>query len=337
MEKKPLTIPTTESVKNSIPSYERIDYNLRPAKAIERKMLCEAFRRLLNFSDLLEYRYVGFSSIFFSDFSLIHKSLGLTDLISIEKEEKDKVRFRFNRPYKCIRLRFGYSNDVLPTISWAKKIILWLDYDYKLDESMLTDIGTFISRAQTGSLILLTMDVTPDNLPDKEAKKNRYEQLTERISKAKIPIDVEEKDLDKENYPRVCYNIINNEIDEVLGKRNGGLENKFKLTYKQLFNFIYKDGSSPMLSIGGIIYSNNDKDKIKKCNFERLEFIKSEKYKYEPYKINVPKLTFREMRYLDKILPSSKGEKLRFLSKEMKDDYSKIYRFFPNFVEAEIH
>ena len=110
--------------------YERIDYNLRPAKSIERKMLCEAFRRLLSFSDLTEYRYVGFGSTFFSDFSLIHKSLGLTDLISIEKEEKDKRRFRFNRPYKCIKLCFGNANDVLPNLSWAKKIILWLDYDY---------------------------------------------------------------------------------------------------------------------------------------------------------------------------------------------------------------
>lgn len=318
-------------------SYERIDYNLRPAKSVERKMLCEAFRRLLNFSDLTEYKYVGFGSTFFSDFSLIHKSLGLTDLLSIEKEEKDKERFRFNRPYKCVRLRFGDANDVLPTISWAKKIILWLDYDYKLDESMLTDIGTFISRAQTGSVILLTMDVAPDNLPDKEGEKNRYEQLTERINKAKIPIDVEEKHLDKENCPKVCYNIVNNEIDEVLAKRNWGLENKFKLTYKQLFNFIYKDGSSPMLTIGGIIYSNNDKDKIKKCHFERLDFIKTEKNKYEPYKINVPKLTFREMRYLDKKLPSSKRVNLRFISKKIMKDYSKIYRYFPNFVEAEIH
>jgi len=318
-------------------SYERIDYNLRPAKSIERKMLCEAFRRLLSFSDLTEYRYVGFSSVFFSDSSLIHKSLGLTDLISIEKEEKDKGRFRFNRPYKCIRLRFGDANDVLPTISWAKKIILWLDYDYKFNESMLTDIGTFISRAQTGSVILLTMDVTSDNLQREKRDKSRYEQLTERINKAKIPIDVEEKDLDNVNYPRVCYNIVNNDIEEILARRNGGLENKYKLVYKQLFNFIYKDGSSPMLSIGGIIYSNNDKDKINKCNFERLEFIKSEKDKYEPYKISVPKLTFREMRYLDKILPSGKRENLRFLSKEMIEDYSKIYRFFPNFVEAEIH
>ena len=224
-------------------SYDRINYNLRPAKTIERKMLCEAFRKLLNFSDLTKYRYVGFGSTFFTDFSLIHKSLGLNDLISIEKEIKDKNRFRFNCPYKCIRLLFGDANDVLPTIGWAKKIILWLDYDYSLRESMITDVGTFISRAQTGSIILLTMDVSPDKLPNKHDEKTRYEQLEDRINKSKIPIDVEEKDLDKENYPRVCYNIVNNEIDQVLARRNWGLGKKYKLKYKQLFNFLYKDGS----------------------------------------------------------------------------------------------
>jgi hypothetical protein len=324
-------------------SYERLYYYLRPAKSIERKMLCEALRRLLIFSDLTEYRYVGFGSTFFSDFMLIHKSLGINDLISIEKEEEDRRRFIFNRPYKCIKLRFGEANDVLPTIRWTKKIILWLDYDYSLRESMLTDIGTFISRAQTGSVILLTMDVTPDNLPEKKGEKNRYEQLTERISKAKIPIDVKEKDLDPKNYPRVCHEIVNNEIDEILAKRNGGLENKFKLIYKQLFNFIYKDGSSPMLSIGGILYSDKDKPKIDGCNFNRLNFIRCNKDIYEPYKIDVPILTFREMRYLDKILPYENisgiknKERLTFLKTKMVEDYSKIYRYFPNFVEAEMH
>lgn len=261
-------------------------------------------------------------------------------MISIEKEEKDKERFEFNCPYKCIKLHFGDANDILPTINWAKKVILWLDYDYKIEESMLTDIGTFISRAQTGSIILLTIDVKPDESIEQNGKKSRYEQLTERITKTKIPIDVEEKDLDAKNYPRVCYNIVNNEIDEILSKRNGGLENK--LIYKQLFNFYYQD-SSPMLSIGGILYAENDEKKIEKCQFHKIDFIRCEKDKYEPYKIDVPNLTFRERRYLDKMMPSKNISKLKkkakpkFLTKKMVEDYSRVYRYVPNFVEAEIH
>lgn len=322
-------------------SYERLYYYLRPAKTIERKMLCEALRRLLVSHDLAEYRYVGFGSTFFSDFMLIHKSLGMNDMISIEREEEDKSRFIFNCPYKCIKLRFGEANDVLPKINWSKKIILWLDYDNKLNESMLTDIGTFCSRAKAGSVILVTIDISPDELQTQEESKTRYEQLSDRINRRKIPIDVEEKDLDAKNYPGICYNIVNNEIDEILATRNGGL--KDKLLYKQLFNFYYRDGSSPMLSFGGILYSEKDKIKINEYKFSRLKFLRCDRSIYDPYKIDVPVLTFREMRYLDKILPVKKmseikkKDRLKFLKIKMVEDYSKIYRYFPNFVEAETH
>jgi hypothetical protein len=303
-------------------------------------MLCEAFRKLLNFADLSKYRYVGFGSTFFTDFSFIHKSLGLKDLVSIEKEREDKSRFRFNCPYKCIRLIFGDATDVLPNLSWSKKIILWLDYDYKIEESMFTDIGIFISRAQSGSLLLLTMDATPDDLPNSPEDKSRYAQLLERVGSIKMPLGISENDLVPKNYPRTCYKIINNEIDESLSKRNGGLENK--LIYKQLFNFLYRD-SAPMLTIGGIIYSTSDEEKINKCNFEGLEFVKSKRHIFDPYRIIVPNLTFREMRYLDKWLPYDrfrgidKKANIRFLSSHLIDDYSRIYRYFPNFVEAEMH
>ncbi len=141
-------------------SYKEINYNLRPAKSVERKMLCEALRRLEIFSDLAEYRYVGFGATFFTDFLLIHKSLALNDLISIEEIKEDKERFKFNCPYGCVKLCFGDANDVLPKISWTKKLILWLDYDEPLKNNMLTDIGTFISRALAGSIILLTINIT---------------------------------------------------------------------------------------------------------------------------------------------------------------------------------
>jgi len=52
-----------------------------------------------------------------------------------------------------------------------------------------------------------------------------------------------------------------------------------------------------MLTIGGIIYTARDEDKIKQCHFEGLEFIKNRRNVFAPYRINVPNLTFREMRY----------------------------------------
>lgn len=320
-------------------SYDRINYTLRPAKSIERKMLCEAFRKLSYIAEPNEYKYIGFGSPFFSDFTLVHKTLGIHDMVSIEKEVEDKNRFKFNRPFKCIELLFGNSNDILPQFRWIKKTILWLDYDYKLDNSMLTDVGTFMANAKSGSIILLTMDVTAYELATHENKKmNRIVQFKEKLDKNKIPIGVSEGDMDQLNYPKVCFRIINNEIQEDLLNRNGGLIDK--LCYKQLFNFYYKDGSSPMLTIGGIIYQESDKDKINKCSFDKLGFTSCNNMLYEPYEIVAPKLTFREMRYLDQnLLIHNPNEKkhCNILSQELINNYRKVYRYFPNFVEAEVH
>jgi len=68
------------------PSYRIINYALRPAKAIERRMLCAAFERLHPFQRIQDYRYVGFGSIYFSDFQLLHRQLGITDMLSIERD-----------------------------------------------------------------------------------------------------------------------------------------------------------------------------------------------------------------------------------------------------------
>jgi len=325
------------------PSYERVDYTVRPAKSVERKMLCEALVRLGHFRDLTQYRYVGLGSIFFSDFILIHKSLGIKDLISIEKEIGDKKRFEFNCPYKFIKMLFGNSNEVLPNkLKWTKKLILWLDYDYKLDESVFRDISIFLLKAKSGSIILLTIDVEPDDPKDEKTGKHvgRYDKLADRIGILKIPLGTEEKNLlDPAGFPRVCFEIIDNEINKMISIRNVGIEYNDRLEYKQLFNFLYKDGSAQMLSVGGIIYSQKDKKEIQACNFDKLKFINST---IKPYEIIVPKLTFREVRYLDKLLPLNKSslkrkkDDLSFLSEEMKKNYNKIYRYFPTFVEAEI-
>ena len=88
-------------------SFEEIDFRLRPAKQIERKMICDALHRLTEFAWLDSYRYVGFGGIYFSEFVLFHKQLGIEDMISIERETDKRPRFGFNAPYKCITMKYG--------------------------------------------------------------------------------------------------------------------------------------------------------------------------------------------------------------------------------------
>lgn len=309
-------------------SGEKIDYNLRPAKQIERKMLCEAFRRLSAFDSIESYRYIGLGSFYFADFILIHKSLGLTDLISIEAEESKADRFKFNRPFGCVRLRFGHSNAVLERLSWRKRTILWLDYDYLLDESCLSDISFFCNNAQSGSMLIITVDAQTESDPDE-----LLSDLVDRVGNQRIPLGITAKDLAGLGLARISHRIMFNEISTVVNGRNALLEKTETFIFQQLFNFHYKD-SAQMLTIGGIIYANNESDKFQACKFRSLDFVRTGSL---PYKIELPRLTFREVRHLQSQLPI---EPSKLKSKGIKADelrkYAKVYRWFPSFAEVEM-
>ena len=122
-------------------SYKKIDYRLRPAKNVERKMLAEAFNRLSKFAPVNSYRYIGMGSLYFSDFILFHRSLGFQKMISIEAEEKEpqQERFKFNKPFNCVDIKFGFTSKILPNLNWDTRDVIWLDYDGKLnlDVSMM--------------------------------------------------------------------------------------------------------------------------------------------------------------------------------------------------------
>ena len=138
-----------------------LNFLIRPAKNVERKMMCEVFERLSRIAPLPQYRYIGFGSWGFYDYSLLHRRLGIHDMISIEADEKLKGRIRINKPYKCIDMKWGKSTDRLPNLDWGKRSIVWLDYFSQLDTSVLDDIQTVTSKAVSGTILAITVDAEP--------------------------------------------------------------------------------------------------------------------------------------------------------------------------------
>lgn len=317
-------------------SYEKINYSLRPAKTIERKMLCDAFRRLSPFGKLESYRYVGFGSTYFSDFILFHKSLGMNHMISIEKDKSNEERFKFNVPYKCIKLEFGNSNNVLPNLSWLTRSIVWLDYDSTLNSSSLADIKFLIKNVCSGSLVIISVNAHPfgGNINDIEMiPQRRLENLKKNVGENKIPVEINGKHLGGWGTAKVYRRIIQNEISETLNDINGGREKGSRLMYRQLFNFNYSDGAK-MLTTGGILYDEGQQNIVEQCAFQDLHYIKRD---HTPYEIKVPNLTYREIHHLDTQLPREKGVILEAKSIPQVDieKYEKIYRYFPNFSETD--
>jgi len=347
-------------------SFEKINYSLRPGKCIERKMLCEALRYLSFIQDVKTYKYIGFGSTYFTDFILFHKGFGINDMISIEKEIEYKDRFLFNKPYSCIDLEFGDTNDILPIIDWNKLSIVWLDYDYKLNKirdevqstsNMFQDIETFFFKAKPGSVFIITVDVKPDypeveigdeiiKFPtsEEELKEFRMNKLIDRIGLSKVPVKYRDQNLNIENNTRLVYEIINNEILEIIKKRNFGQTVADIIEYKQLFHFLYNDGTL-MLSVGGLIYNESQKSAVDEMmrHINSLDYFVNDQ---SPYRIEVPLLTFKEIMLLDTFLPNRINKVTGELKQDEnysrivpplplndKLDYSKIYKYFPTFAE----
>ena len=323
------------------PSYSKINYRVRPAKSIQRKMLCDAFLRLSFFEPVENYRYVGFGATTFVDFILFHKILGIKDMISIEKNEKDKARFEFNNPFHCICIKYGNSSNVLSSLDWDRKTVVWLDYDNPLTDSVLADIAYISRNLVSGSILVVTVDARPipapsSPFPDKELQNYRVEKFKKRVGDKKVPKSVKGKDLEGNEFATTCGRVILNEIKQTLSRRNGLYKNlpDDKIEYNPLFNFLYQDGAK-MLTVGGIFYERGDKARLEQCEFENLEFVKSDATFYE---IDVPILTHRERLYLDKTLPegnSSEGEQIGLTEKDI-NNYKRLYRYFTTFGEIEL-
>lgn len=319
-------------------SFRKINYSLRPAKAVERKMISFALKKLNRFENLSNYQYIGFGATTFHDFVLFHKDLGINKMISIEVS-RNKQRFDFNKPFHCIEMKYGDSQSILPSTDWRQKTILWLDYDKLINSSHLDDVITFFSSANSGSAFLLTLNCDYE-LYGKE-NEDRRQKITDEIGTENLHFGNKLIDFSPNNIPNTLYKIINNKINSTLINRNGPLKAEDKLCYEQLFHFHYADGVK-MLTIGGMLLNVTDKELFDSVQFDEYSFIKRNE---EFFNIEVPVLTTKEIRFLNSQLPNGITDDGDFVipihtsvnpNLPISDiqKFSKIYSFFPLYTEA---
>lgn len=316
-------------------SYELVNYSLRPAKAVERKMLCEIVRRLEPFSRMGAYRYVGFGSIYFADFHLFHQNLGICDMVSIEKDKVNEPRFSFNKPFRCVDLKLGHSNIVLPQMNWDKRSFFWLDYDNKLNKSVLADLATVSSKALSGSLLVVSVNVGPERkagaLPS-EQDEFRLQMFSEAVGDEKVPLGTTGANLRSGELAKLCRKVILNEIRKALTDRNGPLKDETKLHFQDLVHFLYADGAE-MLTVGGVLYEKREENLAQACGFQELPFVMTGEVAFT---IRAPKLTQKEIRHMNSQLPRVPLHQLSLPGVPESDiqDYAAIYRYYPSFSEV---
>ena len=268
------------------------NYVLRPAKAVQRRMVVDACRRLTAVGPLDQFQYVGFGGLEYVDIEMVHRALGVRKMVSIEKTVGQQPRFEFNIPFAGVQLLMGESNDQLANIDWFPLSIVWLDYTVKLTPSVLRDVEYVVRSACPGSLLLVSINAEPEN-PGSE----RGEKLTEQL-KDYAPAGYDSSSLSGSwGWAAAQRAVLQNVATRASREARGG-------GFRQLFNFNYADNAK-MQTWGGAITAPNVERVLDDCRFGDLDFIRQGD---EPFKVKVPILTQREVRYLETKLPASSGK-----------------------------
>ena len=122
-------------------SYKQFNYTLRPSKQVERKIMIEVLLNLLMAGhDISKYTYVGFGSPYYADFIMFHKYLFMQRMVCVEWGDVTK-RMRFNKPFKCIKLKLGALSSYIPHMHPTTRYLAWLDYDRSLDGGAPDSVG----------------------------------------------------------------------------------------------------------------------------------------------------------------------------------------------------
>lgn len=317
-------------------SDQMINYQIRPAKSVERKMLCDLIKEIQVIEGNRELRYIGLGAKYFADFLLFHNEFGITDMISIEAEVDRQIRYEYNKPLKCIEMRYGLTTEVLPQISnYNEKInLVWLDYDDVFSEYMMYDIETLCRNLDIGSMFFISCNCFGET-------GNRTEKM--EAFKDNVGSFFDET-IDKEFYtnnkiPFVIRNIINKQINKTIDMRNR-LHPCQKIEFLQLLFLKYKDGV-PMLTFGGILVDGFLKEKIGERDlFGQLTYLSNDE---KIFVIEIPRLTNREIQIILKNIPLSKDEydenrdSFYGITYSEIQKFEKIYRYYPYYVEGQFN
>lgn len=321
-----------------IPSFQQFDYRIRTNKSAERRIFVEVFRRLSFFEPIENYRYIGFGSTTFIDFIQFHKTLNIRDMISIEKNSDYQPRFEFNKPFDCVELIFGESNEELPKLAWDKHTVAWLDYDGVLTGKVLEDITTVSMNANSGYMLIVTVNAKGyKSNPDEaytEVEVRQKKQFKKQIDVEELPENIRGTNLVGDQMAFTCQQLILDCVEDTLRNRNGMKSTQNKIRFKALLNFIYKDGAR-MLTVGVLFYREGDKNVVNECKFENLDYVKEPE---ELVEIKVPVVTPKERQFLNERLPTGKSNEaleIGLLPEEI-NSYSRFYRYSPYFAEIEL-
>lgn len=310
-------------------SFDSVNYSLRPSKSVQRGLVFEGLRSISNAVGLDDAVYVGFGSIWFTDFVMAHKVLNIDDMVSIEANEIGFRRAVFNKAYRTITMMHGLSQEKLPELLLipgyvTRPWIVWLDYDSALNEGVVQDFQWILNNAPPNSICLFTFSATQNAYGDKPIHRPaRIKALLGDV----VPDDLSKDDCSKDSLPttlaKLAMDYLKSEVAD--SARPGGFIEAFKVPYLD---------SVGMVTVGGILPAIGAVPAVRsvvssgtwRCLVNEV--------------IQAPQMTLREVAALQAELPPlmqitrAHIQALGFdLQDEQIQSFQRYYKYLPSFAE----
>lgn len=288
-------------------------YAFRPAKRIQRLMLCDMLRCLRVVRPMEDYLYVGMGHWQFVDFELMRREVGVIDMLSIERNTNDRPRFEDNLPYAEVRLEFGEAHDRLLELGSDVPTITWLDYTVSLRFDVLRDLRLLAERLPAGSVVAATVNCHPGR------EDQRLTTLRSLVGEDVVPGDVVEDDLNREGLPKVQRRIIMEQVADAAAARPEPL----KLRQSMLVG--YTD-TTPMLFWAAILDDGSSGIEAAYESMRRLEQFRDGD---DPLEVTVPVLSTREVTRLNELMSRGEDPRLKGVSPDDCKAYADLRRWYP--------
>ena len=308
-------------------SFETVNYSLRPSKSIQRQIVFEGIRELKERTGLTDMVYVGFGSIWFTDYIMAHKILNIRDMISIEADKIGYRRAVFNAPFASVRVRRGHSSAVLPSLYRNNRLmnrpwVVWLDFDKELAESLVADIQLAIENVPEDSVVLITFNGKDGKYGHAKDRPGRLRELLGDV----VPDNLGREACKEEEMQETLAELVSNFMTAIAAPARGG-------RYISAFRAIYED-TAPMVTVGGVIVSERSEPLV-------ADVVNAPAWRCCPIKrITAPHLTMREAATLQSALPRTGGlsrQLVRSMNFDLEDDqiesFEKYYKEYPTFAQ----
>jgi len=305
-----------------------IAYGLRPAKQAERRLLLD-FLKCANEAGqaISDCRYVGMGGTTFYDFHLMHRFLGINQMISLERNRDIYPRCQFNCPFDFIKVENKTTADFLAADNDNTNTIYWFDYDDGIGPEITADIISLGTRVRIGGFAFVTVCANPPGALRNQTKEQRLEHFQQYMGGFSAGLIAD--DMENSKFPDTVYRVLMAAFRNAFAARADG---RFEI----LFQVQYRD-TTPMVTVGGYFCKATDATSIRRRVRTDLPFL----LKRPPYQIRQLNLTERERVLFDmavtkRRLNSKQANSLRSFGfkKSDFDAYRDLIRFLPRYHES---